>query len=559
MGKRVVICGHALIVILALFFETLEVECFNIPIRKDGSFRVRNTQRRFETNHLFHDSSVSNVQNYKYHRMITAIKLGSKATTVTPTKKKTNLLASFWNCTFGAIIYFISKLFKKVLGIFSFGQTSLTQVNESKPIADVSVIQNSDKFNNLHTPLVVENITTQESKKIIPTEIVAARNVVFKKIKEIEVLQKQMTSPVEKTIDIPIVAATTTSIAENKSTKTKSIKSEAKAIKVEAVVFPATTVDVLPDLAQAVIPVSVLNVPLSTDIPVPVSTQVVPEPVLFSPLTDVTAVHVPVPIPTPLPIAIETLSQPQISSQPLIQAHTDTVITSPVPAVPIHVPASVPAVEIDALLTTASSSAISIPLIIHTVAIGLPSSNTMSTSMKEQTKEELAQSFPDFLDPDTDLMHEFNYASPSPNMDNTDLLLPEVEEEIPLPLSPSTSIATSSITPPTPIPAPTLQDKIKSTGISGTIAYILTELAFWAATAPMILSSYHGDTNEWLNIADPNDQAKFLVLSTGFVTAIRFAVPLRLAIAISLTPFVEKHITKKIFSPSPTEGDTTDF
>jgi hypothetical protein len=80
-----------------------------------------------------------------------------------------------------------------------------------------------------------------------------------------------------------------------------------------------------------------------------------------------------------------------------------------------------------------------------------------------------------------------------------------------------------------------LKDKIKSAGISGTIAYIITEIGFWAANVPLILATSLSD----------GDQTQTLLVGAGILTLARFAVPFRLAVALDLTPIVEENITKR--------------
>ena len=50
------------------------------------------------------------------------------------------------------------------------------------------------------------------------------------------------------------------------------------------------------------------------------------------------------------------------------------------------------------------------------------------------------------------------------------------------------------------------KDKIKSTGLSGIISYISTELVFWSISLPVIIALYHSDNGEWLNFADKIDR-----------------------------------------------------
>lgn len=92
----------------------------------------------------------------------------------------------------------------------------------------------------------------------------------------------------------------------------------------------------------------------------------------------------------------------------------------------------------------------------------------------------------------------------------------------------------------------TISSKLKSTGTSGVISYALTELTFWTISIPIIIASYHSSTNEWLNISNENDRLKIVSLSAGFFTVARLAVPIRFALALALTPFIEKIILPKL-------------
>ena len=91
----------------------------------------------------------------------------------------------------------------------------------------------------------------------------------------------------------------------------------------------------------------------------------------------------------------------------------------------------------------------------------------------------------------------------------------------------------------------TLAQKIKKGGASATIAYLGTELAFWTLSIPVIITSYHSSTGEWLNIANAEERNQILLLSTGVLSIARLAVPLRLGLALYLTPYVDKFLNRK--------------
>jgi hypothetical protein len=85
-------------------------------------------------------------------------------------------------------------------------------------------------------------------------------------------------------------------------------------------------------------------------------------------------------------------------------------------------------------------------------------------------------------------------------------------------------------------------DIVKSKGTSGIISYVITEVMFWALVIPIIIASYHGSNQEWLNFANTEDRAKILALAGIYVTSIRLAVPLRLGVAVAIIPWVEENI-----------------
>lgn len=91
-------------------------------------------------------------------------------------------------------------------------------------------------------------------------------------------------------------------------------------------------------------------------------------------------------------------------------------------------------------------------------------------------------------------------------------------------------------------------NKVKAAGRSGVIAYTLTELSFWAI-APVLVVLYQTlNSDAAINLSDGDQQAKIFSLSAGFLTFARVAVPARMALALSLIPFVEKNITGKLFA-----------
>ena len=83
-------------------------------------------------------------------------------------------------------------------------------------------------------------------------------------------------------------------------------------------------------------------------------------------------------------------------------------------------------------------------------------------------------------------------------------------------------------------------DRVKSFGVSGTISYVIVELAFWALAFPAALSWYRVAEGTWLDLSDPTDKARLLGAGTVFINGVRLLVPFRLASAIALAPTVDK-------------------
>jgi len=85
-------------------------------------------------------------------------------------------------------------------------------------------------------------------------------------------------------------------------------------------------------------------------------------------------------------------------------------------------------------------------------------------------------------------------------------------------------------------------DKVKSFGRAGTIAYVIVELGFWAIAFPVAFGWYRVAEGTWLDLADPGDKARLFGAGAVFVNGVRALVPLRLAAALALAPYVESAV-----------------
>ncbi|CAM9663479.1 unnamed protein product, partial [Laminaria digitata] len=98
------------------------------------------------------------------------------------------------------------------------------------------------------------------------------------------------------------------------------------------------------------------------------------------------------------------------------------------------------------------------------------------------------------------------------------------------------------------------KEKIKSAGLAGALAYGGTELAFWIISVPLAVVGYHQTTGEWLDLTTLEGKeeasgggaggASLFGLTAGFLTFARLVVPLRIALALALTPAMDKYIVK---------------
>lgn len=77
------------------------------------------------------------------------------------------------------------------------------------------------------------------------------------------------------------------------------------------------------------------------------------------------------------------------------------------------------------------------------------------------------------------------------------------------------------------------------------ISYAAWELAFWGISIPVCIVGYQQVTGHWPDLTNSDDQAKIAGEAFAFVNFARLAVPLRIGLALSTTPWVEKNIVKK--------------
>jgi len=87
---------------------------------------------------------------------------------------------------------------------------------------------------------------------------------------------------------------------------------------------------------------------------------------------------------------------------------------------------------------------------------------------------------------------------------------------------------------------------VKKFGVSGTVAYVITELAFWAVAFPVASTSLYQTTGHWPDVInDTGDRTAVLAFIFAGANIARLLVPLRLGAALALAPWVDKNIINR--------------
>jgi len=93
-----------------------------------------------------------------------------------------------------------------------------------------------------------------------------------------------------------------------------------------------------------------------------------------------------------------------------------------------------------------------------------------------------------------------------------------------------------------------LMKQVKEAGTAGVISYALWELGFWALSVPVVLFGYVSVTGHFPDLSDKEDIAKLGAEAFAFVNFARFAVPLRIGLALSTTPWIQDNVVDRFFS-----------
>mmetsp|Transcript_14990 Transcript_14990/g.28210 ORF Transcript_14990/g.28210 Transcript_14990/m.28210 type:complete len:246 (-) Transcript_14990:222-959(-) len=100
-----------------------------------------------------------------------------------------------------------------------------------------------------------------------------------------------------------------------------------------------------------------------------------------------------------------------------------------------------------------------------------------------------------------------------------------------------------------------LLKQVKEAGTAGVISYALWELGFWAFSVPVCISAYYGLFGHFPDLTNKEDLSKLGGEAFAFVNFARFAVPLRIGLALSTTPWIQENVVDKFFNKKDSNGE----
>lgn len=94
--------------------------------------------------------------------------------------------------------------------------------------------------------------------------------------------------------------------------------------------------------------------------------------------------------------------------------------------------------------------------------------------------------------------------------------------------------------------SPLSMDDVKKFGVAGTVAYVLTELAFWAVAFPVASTLFYQSVGHWPDVInDGGDRAAVLASVFAGANIARLLVPLRFGAALALAPWVDENLINR--------------
>lgn len=93
-----------------------------------------------------------------------------------------------------------------------------------------------------------------------------------------------------------------------------------------------------------------------------------------------------------------------------------------------------------------------------------------------------------------------------------------------------------------------LLKQVKEAGTAGIISYALWELAFWTLSVPVCVFAYYELVGHMPDFTNKEDLEKLGGEAFAFVNFARFAVPLRIGLALSTTSWIQGNVVDKYFN-----------
>ena len=103
-----------------------------------------------------------------------------------------------------------------------------------------------------------------------------------------------------------------------------------------------------------------------------------------------------------------------------------------------------------------------------------------------------------------------------------------------------------------------LMQQVKDAGIAGVISYALWEFGFWTLSVPVCIAGYRQITGHWPDFTNQEDLQKLGAEAFAFVNVARFAVPLRIGLALGTTPWIQTNVVDR-FSKKEKTSEVDDF
>jgi hypothetical protein len=80
-----------------------------------------------------------------------------------------------------------------------------------------------------------------------------------------------------------------------------------------------------------------------------------------------------------------------------------------------------------------------------------------------------------------------------------------------------------------------------------------TQLAFWAVSVPVCIFGYREVTGHWPDFNNAEDMQKLGAEAFAFVNFARFAVPLRIGLALSTTGWIQTNVVDRFMKKGETQ------